>query len=134
MRKSPELFDLTDVCVYFGLSESSVRRRVRAARNGTSNFPLPLFSANSRVLWKRADIESWNGEETIETTSFILPPVPSFPKATQTKTNAQVREGLKKFGIELPPPARSELLQSMLTQLQENPKKKSTVVQDTANE
>ena len=103
MKTNPELFDLADVCAYFSLSESSIRRRVRDTRNNNGTFPIPLHKSHCRLVWRKSDIVNWAGEDN-ETITFDLPPVPPFPKVTQSKTDAQVRQGLRRFGIDLPPP------------------------------
>ena len=61
MKTSPDLIDLADVCAYFGLSESTIRRKVRESRAGISNFPLPLLRSRCRVLWRKSEIEAWGG-------------------------------------------------------------------------
>ena len=99
MTKSEDLLNITDLCNYFGLSESTIRRKVRDSRDGQGTFPLPLFRSGCRVLWKKSDIESWNGEdgEVIRYTAS-----PTLP-AIQPKTSAQVRKGLEALGVKLPP-------------------------------
>ena len=64
-----EFFDLNDVCTYFCLSPSTVHRLIRESREGTRNFPLPLFKSGCRILWRRADIEGWTGEVTEATSA-----------------------------------------------------------------
>ena len=72
MKKNEDLFDLADVCGFFGLTESTVRRRVQESRSGRGSFPLPLFRPNHRLLWRRADIVDWCGEVAPQT-----PPEPT---------------------------------------------------------
>ena len=101
---SDDLLDLAAVCGWYGLSESSIRRRVRDSREGKGNFPLPLFRSGCQVLWRRSDIENWSGEDA-EVFHAPLSPIPSFQKvATQPQTSEQVRKGLAKYGILLPVP------------------------------
>jgi len=96
MKKSDDLFDLTDICNYFGLSESSIRRRVRNSREGNGNFPLPLFSSGSRVLWRKSDIESWRGEDA-DVITFSATPI---PQTVPPGRNAdKVRKGLEALGV-----------------------------------
>ena len=95
MKKSEDLFDLTDICNYFGLSESTIRRRVRNSREGNGNFPLPLFSSGSRVLWRKSDIENWAGEDA----NTIMFTAPSIPTPVPPKNAAQVRKGLEALGV-----------------------------------
>ena len=103
MKTNPDLLTLSDVCAYFSLSESSIRRRVRSARNGTSNFPLPLFSSGSRVIFRKVDILSWAGEDA-ESITITSPPLPSFPKVSPFPSAVQTRKTLESFGINLPSP------------------------------
>jgi len=102
MKKSNDLLNLVEVCGYYGLSEATVRRRVREARQGRGNFPLPLFGSGCRVLWRKIDIESWQGEDA-EVITFTPSPVPSVHHAAQIKPSAQVRKGLEALGVKLPP-------------------------------
>jgi len=99
MKKSEDLLNITDLCNYFGLSESTIRRKVRDSRDGQGTFPISLFKSGCRVLWRRSDIENWNGEdgEVIRYTAS-----PTLP-ATQPKTSAQVRKGLEALGVKLSP-------------------------------
>ena len=87
-----DLLSLDAVCEYFGLSESTIRRKVRDSREGTGNFPLPLFKSGCRVLWKKSEIMSWNGEdaETITFTSSLIPPI---SQAAQPQNAAQALRG-----------------------------------------
>ena len=73
--KSEHLFDLADVCGYFGFSESTVRRKVQDSRNGLGNFPLPLFRSGHRLLWRREDILFWLGED--DEAIALAPSVPT---------------------------------------------------------
>ena len=86
MSTSNDLLSLEQVCEYFGLSESTIRRKVSATREGQGNFPLPLFSANSRVLFRRSEIENWAGESAVSS-------IPQSPNATQ------VHRGLETLGV-----------------------------------
>jgi len=101
MSTSPDLIDLAGVCVYFNLSESSIRRKVRDSREGRGNFPLPLFRSRCRVLWRRADIEAWQGEDG-ETVMFTPSHVPPAQRAIELPNGDQVRRSLEAFGINLP--------------------------------
>jgi predicted DNA-binding transcriptional regulator AlpA len=101
MKTSNDLFTLADVCNYYGLSESSIRRRVRQRREGIGNFPLPLFGSGCRVLWRKFDIENWQGEDA-EVINFT----PSLPlpahQPIAIKSKAQVRKELEELGVRLP--------------------------------
>ena len=101
MQHNPDLIDLSGVCAYFNLSESSIRRKVRDSRNGIGNFPIPLFRSRCRVLWRKSEIEAWQGEDG-ETVMFTPSQIPPNHRAIQIPSSAQVRKGLEAFGISLP--------------------------------
>ena len=101
IKKSDELFDLAEVAGYFGISESTVRRKVRKHRENGSGFILPLFS-QGRLLWRKSDIVNFRGEDA-ETIVFDPSMVPSMPQAPPIPTSAEVRRGLARHGIKLPP-------------------------------
>ena len=98
-KKSQDLFDINQVSEYFGFSESTTRRKVRESRDGKGNFPLPLFKSGCRVLWRKADILAWAGEDG-DVITYSPPPVP--PPKAPLATDAKVRRGLARFGINLP--------------------------------
>lgn len=102
MKISDDLFNLEDVCDYFGLSESTIRRKVKESRENGGGFPLPLFKGGSNLRWRRADIENWRGEgaEVVMYNPLFIPPV---PKAVEIKSQAQVRKGLEALGVKIPP-------------------------------
>ena len=62
MKNSGIHYNIVDVCQHYGLSESTIRRKVREAREGISTFPLPLFGKGNRVMWRKDDIVNWEGE------------------------------------------------------------------------
>ena len=102
MRKSENLLDITEVCNYFGLSESTIRRKIRASREGHSNFPIPLFKEGHRVLWRKCDIENWGGDDCEVITlapSLKLPPTSVVQKNNLTTTRKQLAA---EFGIRIP--------------------------------
>ena len=101
IQKSDDLFDLEEVSAYFGISESTVRRKVRKSRENGCGFPIPLLSARSRLLWRKSDILNFRGEDA-ETIDFDPSQIPSMPQAPPIPTSAQVRAGLEKHGIKLP--------------------------------
>ena len=76
--KNKDVYDITDICSYYGLSESTIRKKVQESRNGESNFPLPLFKSGSKALWRKSDIEAWGGEdgEVIHITPTLSSVVP----------------------------------------------------------
>ena len=102
IQKSDDLFDLSEVSAYFGISESTIRRKVRKSRENGGGFILPLFSQGSRLLWRKEDIVNFRGED-VETIDFDPSQVPSLSQAPPIPSSAQVRRGLEKHGIKLPP-------------------------------
>ena len=94
-----DLLDLEGVCRYFGLSESTVRRKIRDRRENRGTFPLPLFGIKCRILFKKSDIENWGGEdaEVINFTPSLTP-----PNTQVVQSSTQVRKGLEALGIRLP--------------------------------
>ena len=100
VKKSDDLFDIEEVSAYFGISETTVRRKVRKRRETGVGFPLPLLSAGSRLLWRKSDIENWKGEDEAETVMF-MPSTPSIPPAVQ-QSHEQIQRELRKLGVKLP--------------------------------
>jgi len=101
-KLNDDLLDLEGVCNYFGLSESTVRRKIRDTREGRGNFILPLFGSKCRIVFRRSDVANWKGEEA-ETILFDPSQIPSMPQAPPIPSSAQVRAGLARHGIILPP-------------------------------
>ena len=106
IQKSDDLFDLEEVSAYFGISESTIRRKVKKSRENGVGFPIPLLSAGSRLLWRKSDILNFRGEDA-ETIDFNQLQIPSMTQAPPIPNNAQVRRGLEKHGVKLPPIAGS---------------------------
>jgi predicted DNA-binding transcriptional regulator AlpA len=101
---SDDLIDLEGVCNYFGLSESTIRRKIRETREGRGNFVLPLFGHKHRIVFRRSDIEGWRGEDAeVVTFTPSLPP----PNRQVLPSIAEVRKGLEALGVKLPPQAKS---------------------------
>ena len=100
---SEDLIDLKGVCDYYGLSESTVRRKIRETREGRGNFVLPLFGSKCRIVFRKSDIENWRGEdaEVITFTPLLTP-----PNLQVIQSDAQVRKGLEAFGIKFPAQAK----------------------------
>jgi len=107
MKTSEDLLSLVDLSNYFGVSESTIRRKVREHREGNGTFPLPLFKRGCRLLWKKSDITNWSGEDG-ETISFTPSPIPPIPQGTSAKNSAQIRQGLLALGVKLPTPSGNE--------------------------
>jgi len=99
MKKNKDVYGITDICSYYGLSESTIRKKVRESRNGESNFPLPLFKRGCKALWRKSDIEAWSGEEG-EVINFA--PALSSVAPVPTQSLNETRKRLEKFGISLP--------------------------------
>ena len=95
------LLDLAAVCGWFGVSESTIRRRMRERREGISTFPLPLFKSHCRLVWRKSDIVNWSGEDG-EVFHAPLSPIPSFPKVSTAQSNDQARKELLGLGVRLP--------------------------------
>ena len=100
MQKSPDLWDIAEVAAYFGTSESTIRRKTKKRRETGYGFVPPLFSAGSRLLWRKADIEAWKGEDAAETVMF-MPSTPSMPPVAQ-QSHEHVQRELRKLGVKLP--------------------------------
>jgi len=99
VKKSDDLFDLPEVATYFGVSECTIRRKLRKHRENGCGFISPLFS-QGRLLWRKSDIENWKGEDA-ETINFDPSMVPPLPQAPPIPTSEQVRKGLERHGIKL---------------------------------
>jgi len=63
MIKSNDLLSIQEVCQFYGLSEQTIRRRIRESREGVGSFPKPIFGFGRRGLWHREDIENWSETE-----------------------------------------------------------------------
>ena len=59
MKKSTDLLTIQDLCNFYGLSEQTIRRRIRESREGAGSFPRPVFGYGRKALWHRNDIISW---------------------------------------------------------------------------
>jgi len=99
MKKNFDVFSMTDVCNYFGLSESTIRKKVRESREGKGNFPLPLFKSGCKVLWRKSDIETWHGEDG-EVVHFMSTGTSATSEAPLNL--AETHKRLAKLGISLP--------------------------------
>ena len=63
MKKNSNLFNIQEVCQFYGLSEQTIRRRIKESKQGRSTFPKPIFGYCRKALWRREDIESWTESE-----------------------------------------------------------------------
>lgn len=102
MRKSQNLLDIHEVCDYFGLSESTVRRKVRDSKDGKGCFPLPLFKTGCRVLWRKCDIEAWRGDDA-EVVTLTMSPTAYVPPV-QPESLTETRKRLAELGITVTEP------------------------------
>jgi predicted DNA-binding transcriptional regulator AlpA len=90
---------LKGVCDYFGLSETTIRRKIKDTREGKGNFVLPLFGSKCRIVFRKSDIENWKGEdgEVVTFTPSLPPPLPQVEQ-----NNDKIRKGLEALGIKYP--------------------------------
>jgi len=89
-----ELMNVKQVAEHFGVSESTIRRRIRERKDGEGSFPIPVFGFGKIARWRRYDIENWTEIEseiiTIET-----------PSQTKSRVKA-AQTGLAALGIKTP--------------------------------
>ena len=80
--------NVKQVAEYFGISESTLRRRLRDRKNGEGTFPTPIFGFNKVARWRRYDIENWyeTGPDiiTVESPTQINRKVESAKKSLTT--------------------------------------------------
>ena len=102
MNSNPDLMNLSEVAAYYMISKSSVRRKVKQAREQQSPFPLPIFGRGCKLRWRRSDIEGWDGENlVIEFTPSVSMPT---SQTGHVKSRTQTLRELKlKHGIDVPP-------------------------------
>jgi len=86
--------NVKQVAEHFGVSESTIRRRIRERKDGEGSFPVPVFGFNRVARWRRFDIENWSETE---------------PEIIAIETSAQVsrrvkaaRSGLAALGYKVP--------------------------------
>lgn len=63
MSKNTDLLSIQEICQYYGLSEQTIRRRIKEAKAGRSSFPRPIFGYGKKALWHKGDIENWKETE-----------------------------------------------------------------------
>jgi len=100
MTKSLDLWGIADVSAYFGVSESTIRRKVKKRRENGFGFVIPIFSQGSKLLWRRVDVENFQCEDA-ETITFNSSPAPAIPSA-QMQSHAQAQQTLRALGVKLP--------------------------------
>ena len=90
-ERNADLWDVHDVCQYFGIGESTLRKRLKEARIGQSRFVTPIFGWGKRALWRADDIRNWN--ESDPDTRLVD------SSTIRTKTLQQDRKALQKMGV-----------------------------------
>ena len=92
--KTTEFMNIKQVAEYFGVSESTIRRRLRDRRNGIGSFLVPAFGFGKIARFRRTDVENWSEVEpdivTVETPS------------QQNRKVELAQKGLADFGIKVP--------------------------------
>ena len=53
------LLNFKEVCEFYGLSEQTIRRRIKESKEGTGTFPRPVFGHKRKALWYLTDLEDW---------------------------------------------------------------------------
>ena len=54
-----KLLTLNEVSEIMQISPSTIKRRVKLAREGKSSFPVPIFKKGMKCLWVADEIMSW---------------------------------------------------------------------------
>ena len=89
-----ELMDVKQVADYFGVSVSTIRRRLRDRKNGIGTFIMPVFGFGKIAKFRKSDLESWSEVEpdiiTVET------------PAQQNHKIELAQKGLASLGIKVP--------------------------------
>ena len=89
-----ELMNVKQVAEHFGVSESTIRRRIKERKDGEGSFPIPVFGFNRVARWRRFDIENWNE---------IEPEIITVETPSQTKSRVKAAQtGLAALGIKTP--------------------------------
>ena len=91
MTKDLEFWNIKQVAEYYGVSESTIRRRIRDRKNGIGTFIIPVFGFGKVAKFRRADVESWN-EDVPEVITVETP-------AQQNRKVELAQKGLADFGI-----------------------------------
>ena len=64
MREIEALLGIEDIMRIFNLSRVSIYRKVKEAREGNSQFPLPLWG-KQKLRWNAADVEAFCRPKTV---------------------------------------------------------------------
>ena len=59
MREIEALLGIDDLMRIFGLSQVSIYRKVREARAGNGQFPLPVWGSRKKLRWNAAEVEAF---------------------------------------------------------------------------
>ena len=93
-----ETLTIKDICRLFHVAEVSVYRWVKEAREGRSEFPLPIngmFQGKRKLLWNRNVIAAFQNANTPA-------PAPKIESATQrTKRNNAALDRLRNKGVKV---------------------------------
>ena len=93
MTKDSEFWNIQQVAAFFGVSESTIRRRLRDRRNGVGTFLVPAFGFGKIARFRRVDVENWC-EEVPEIVTVETP-------AQQNHKIKVAQEGLAGLGIKV---------------------------------
>jgi predicted DNA-binding transcriptional regulator AlpA len=87
-----ELLDITELSKMLRLSVSMLRKRIAKARNGESDFPLPISSPKEKNRWQKKDIENWINRKA-------QPATPTNPTANSKRKQDEIDRALASHGI-----------------------------------
>jgi len=93
MTKDLEFWNIKQVAEYFGVSESTIRRRLRDRKNGVGSFLIPVFGFGKVAKFRRSDVENW---------SEVEPEIITVETPTQQNRKVELaQQGLAHFGIKV---------------------------------
>ena len=69
--KIKPLLGIDDLMEILGLSRVSIYRKVAEAREGKSDFPLPIWNAKHRLRWNATDIEQYIQPRTAQVPASV---------------------------------------------------------------
>ena len=93
MSKDLEFWNIKQVAAFYGVSESTIRRRLRDRKNGIGSFIIPVFGFGKVAKFRRSDVESWSETE---------PEVVTVETPTQANLKIeQAQKGLAGLGIKV---------------------------------
>ena len=93
MNKDLEFWNTKQVAAYFGVSESTIRRRIRDRKNGVGTFLIPVFGFGKIAKFRRSDVENWSSAVP----EIVMVETP----AQQNRKVELAQEGLARFGIKV---------------------------------